>query len=474
MRSLFVELEYSLRYYYILILLTAFNTTVFNTYATSWTELKVNDPIKPGSECLVNEVVSFGGYVFDWPSKYDQIFFPYTSSLAIWFCRDSGFIAFMGDFDNITAEEKSKIASYLLQHPQENIKSLLSKLELLETLYSFRKISPESRNMHKRILAYLYEQINEYDKANDFRKSALRQIYELLNTDLALAMRLEYLYIAANYERQLGSIVNSELMLTRLITEIKDISDTELKSFGDYLLKLSKETPDIKPGGTLAPSIEKESTPKPNGMIQKLIDKFPTACHEEINGFFKNIEPIYTNHFNRTLFEKNVAELIDIRRTLIDTGYVPHSTISEYYKYAGVGQQISKEVEHWKNITSPTCQSYVNAFYDVFLLEASQHIEGVVSTIVSDITGIRDVSLYKGETITIEQVDQTLINKSLFYLYCSTKDYDVDEDAFCPEKSQPYKDTFIKLKADIVNSPLNVTDEVEIQKLFDAFAALGI
>jgi len=458
-----------LRYFYILILLVA-----FNTHATSWKEHKVDDPIKSGSECLVNNVRSFGGYVYDWPSKYDQIFFPYTSSLAIWFCNDSGFIAFIGDFDNITAAEKTKISEYLQENPPLNIKSLFSKLKLLEKIYSFRTLSAESSNTQKRVFAYLYEQINEFETANKFRSAALRDIYQLLNTDLATHKRLEYFYIAANYERQLGNIVNSKLALSRLLKEIESIKDDELKSFGNYLLNLSKETPFIEPGGKLAPLLEKDTTPKPEDEIYYLVKKFPEACHEELQKFFNNIKPMFTSHFNHTLIEKNIVELLNIRRVLIDTGSIPHSTLADYHRYEGIEPDLNEKGESWKSKSSSMCRSEVNEFYDIFLLESSRHIANVVSMIATELTGVKSNSDYKDTEITLEDIDQLLVKKSMFYLYCPAQDYDVTEYEVCPERSMPYKNIFIKLKADILKSPLKVNDRDGIQRLFAGFSSLDI
>jgi len=262
-----------LKLFYLAILFITYNAT-----ATKWGETNVSDPIKSGSECKVSEVLSSGSYVYNWASKYDQIFFPYISSAAIWFCKDSGYISFMGDFNDISTEEKTKISDYLEKNPQNNIRSLLSKLKLIEKIYSFRNISPELNNRNKRILAYLYEQKGKFEIANGFRKAALSQIYEFLKTDLTKYKRLEYLYVAANYERQLGNISNSDLKLKTLINEIKNIQDEELKSFGKYLLELSNETKLISYGGKLQPEISKEIIPKAPNKIETQINNFSSEC----------------------------------------------------------------------------------------------------------------------------------------------------------------------------------------------------
>lgn len=448
--------------------------TALSAHATSWTELTVEDPIKPGSECAVNGVVSYGGYVFNWPSKYDQIFFPYTSSLAIWYCSDSGFISFMEDFEQLTADEKTEIAHYLAENPQTTIKSLLSKLELLEVIYSFRTLPAETSNRNKRILAYLYEQINEFEKSNSLRSAALQQIYQLLNTDISDYQRLKYLYVAANYERQLGRPDPSDVMAGKLLAEIDNIQEDKLKSFGEYLLELAAEIPSIEPGHKLAPPKEKEPSSPSRGVMHDLVTQFPAACHPEIEAFSEIILPMFSTHFHQTLLAKKLTELLDIRQILIHTGQVPHDTLIAYHQYKGIGAELTTEVAKAKLSTAQACLSEIEEFYELFLLQSSTHIAAVVTHIASLLTGVRDITLHQETSTTLDTVDQNLIKHSIYYLYCYVTDYDVTEHIPCPEKSIHHKDIFLKLQADITQSPLQVADEDSVQKLLEGLASLGI
>jgi hypothetical protein len=239
----------TLKYLYIFFLFIS-----FQSYATTWGESEVEDPIESDLKCMVQEPASSGSYIYQWPSKYDQVFWPLTSSQGIWHCKGSGFIAFIGDFEKITEDEKIKISQYLKKSDKNNIDSLISKLELLEALYSLRNKGDEFNNRIKRVFAYLYEQEGQLELANTYRKAALEEINVFLKTDLSEYKKLEYLYVAANYERQLGSITNSDSRLLMLKVAIKDIKDENLKGFGSYLLELTKDTLRIIPNGILAPN----------------------------------------------------------------------------------------------------------------------------------------------------------------------------------------------------------------------------
>lgn len=231
--------------------------SVQNVSATTWGESEVPDPILTSKKCNVHSPMSYGGYIYQWPSKYDQIFWPYTDQNGIWFCEHSGFISFMSDFDKISKSEKKSIAKYLKQSFKGK-KDIKSKLELLEKIYQLRNKDEEFKNRLTRTLAYWYEQLKNIEKANSYRKTALTEIEQYLKQDISEARKFEYLYLAANYHRQFGNPESSDKYLKLLRTKIsKQEKDNKLKDFADYLLKLSEDTQYITPDGVLMPKIPK-------------------------------------------------------------------------------------------------------------------------------------------------------------------------------------------------------------------------
>lgn len=445
-----------------------------SVHATSWTAITVADPIKPGSVCAVNTITSYGDYVYDWPSKYDQIFFPFTSSLAIWYCRDSGFISFMGDFEQLTAAEKNAIANYLSSTAQATPQNLLAKLELLENIYAFRSLPPEAKNHNKRVLAYLYEQINDFEKANNLRSSALQQIYQLLNTDISGYSRLQYLYVAANYERQLGQASRSDEMVSKLFHEINKLQEDKLKHFAEFLHKLAAETPSILPGGKLAPSNEDKLLPKTKNVRHHLMEQFPEKCHKEIAALIDNINPILSAHFAQSLLAKNLSELLAIRRIFIKTGQVPHDILMAYQHHNDIKPEHKIALNKAKNTTAQVCSREIDKFYELFLAEGNNHIAKVIEHITAPLVSMNDENQQQNSTITLAVIDDTLVKNSIYYLYCYTTDYDLTEYLPCPEKAIRHKDFFIQLHADITQFPLQTSDAESIQKLFAGLASLEI
>lgn len=236
-----------------LLALMLFVSSICN--ATTWSEIEVVDPILPAAKCQVSSPSSYGSYIYNMPSKYEQVFWPYSSQMGIWHCKQSGFLALIDDFDDLTATEISDISNFLSESEIEPI-SLLSQLIQLEKIYAMREKTEEFRLHLKRVLAFLHEQDGRTELANEYRKQALQTIYKLSLTDLSEYKRLEYLYVSANYERHFGNAVKSDEQLAILASTIANVNDDELVNYIEYLKTLMEATKLIKEGGVLAPDIQ--------------------------------------------------------------------------------------------------------------------------------------------------------------------------------------------------------------------------
>lgn len=243
--------------------LAAFTLIIFSTasFATTWTKTKVNDPILNGKKCSVNEPMSYGSYIYQWSSKYDQVFWPLTDHNGIWFCEKSGYVSFMQDFDKLTDKEKLTISKYLKGKKIKKLK-LEEILIRLEEIYALRNLDPEIKNLYLRVFAQWYQDADKLEKANEYRKAAFDDIEIKLKMDLPEALKLEYLYLAANYAKLLDNAEKSNNYLTALNSAIENLKDKKYDEFASYLKELSKETPNIIPGGRIDPkNIKPEQVP---------------------------------------------------------------------------------------------------------------------------------------------------------------------------------------------------------------------
>jgi hypothetical protein len=83
-------------------------------------------------------------------------------------------------------------------------------LQLLQESYGQRQLDREFRIRLLRVLAYYYDaRLHDFDAASRFRNDALALIEEALRTDLEEGKRLEYLFVAAAYYRELGDAEKS-------------------------------------------------------------------------------------------------------------------------------------------------------------------------------------------------------------------------------------------------------------------------
>ncbi|MFT3898014.1 MAG: hypothetical protein QM719_10045 [Thermomonas sp.] len=224
-------------------------------FATTWAETKIKDPID-GKQCAVQTPMSSGSYIYQWPEKYDQIFWPLTDPNGVWACPASGFATFIGD-EGLSAEEKAAISAFLKDAPPLP-KDATSKIVLdrLRSIYSLRKPDPTKKIGILRALAYQYQSIGMQDIANALRAQAAEAMEErLADEKLDPALRLQYLFVTANYAREFGRADESDRKLEQLTDLFIDAaSDEKLKDYAEYLQALVESARKIAPGGVLAPA----------------------------------------------------------------------------------------------------------------------------------------------------------------------------------------------------------------------------
>ena len=235
-------------------------TVAFATIAdaTTWGEPeRIADPVRPDSHCLVESPASWGGYIYQFPSKYDQVFWPLTDPKGLWFCSKSGFTAFIGDFE-LTPKEKTAVAAELTTFYQPtNEPTLREKLVLLEKSYTARNQKTRGKIELLRVLAYYHEtDLKDFDGAAALRRKALELIESALATEQDVACRMQYLFVAAVYHREFGDLEKSNAsakLLKEALQQHKGNHDENVAGMVEYLTELSGDIDKIVPGGPLIP-----------------------------------------------------------------------------------------------------------------------------------------------------------------------------------------------------------------------------
>jgi hypothetical protein len=155
-------------------------------FATTWFETKVKCPVCKTKNTF-QQIGSYGGYIYGWPSKYQYIYWPVTETYSIYSCKDCRYSAFMWDFEYISGDTlqliKNAIDSLPIAMKAKNDYTNIPTSEKLETAELFYKLYLTDSDFwcrFHRIKGYHYEEEKLYDKAKESRIIALNIAESLL------------------------------------------------------------------------------------------------------------------------------------------------------------------------------------------------------------------------------------------------------------------------------------------------------
>jgi hypothetical protein len=80
--------------------------------ATTWAPRKVKCPLCE-TENQFQTVMSYGSYIYNWPSKFHFIFWPLTDGQSLYSCSGCRLTAFMGDFQNLPKDKLEAVKNAL-------------------------------------------------------------------------------------------------------------------------------------------------------------------------------------------------------------------------------------------------------------------------------------------------------------------------------------------------------------------------
>jgi hypothetical protein len=244
--------------------------------ATTWSNAERPDPLAPGETCAVHEPMSYGSYIYHWPSKYDQVFWPLIDGHGIWHCAASGYTAFMGDVE-LAEGDRDRVRGWLAANrgAAGGIGAPEEKIRLLEGVSAQRDQPEAERITLLRVLAFLHDEREDFDAAARYRADALARIRAALAGDQEPIDRLEYLFVAAAYTKEAGEEGAAASARDALLAALaavppareedaddegaaaernEDGGDAEqLAGYAEYLRDLVPDLERIAPGGALAP-----------------------------------------------------------------------------------------------------------------------------------------------------------------------------------------------------------------------------
>jgi hypothetical protein len=162
----------------------------------------VASPVGDG-ECAVVNIGSYGSYIYGWPSKYDAVFWPHTEPNWLFTCAESGYVSWGSDFDELTDEERTRIAAHLAGLSSRSLADagFAERLDRAEALYRLRDKNEWFWAFFYRLRAY---HADEPADAAEYRERALDILERLLPTLPPGVEKIEALYLVGEYRRRAG------------------------------------------------------------------------------------------------------------------------------------------------------------------------------------------------------------------------------------------------------------------------------
>jgi tetratricopeptide (TPR) repeat protein len=227
-----------------LIILFGVTLLSVSALATTWAPAEKIDPIT-GQKIKVKEIMSYGSYIYNWPSKYHLVFWPLTDQNFIWFSDESGYAAFGNDFEKLNKEQKDQLAGWLKENynPANQPVTHIEKLHWLEKVYAQRNMDDDFWCRFYRLMAYTYQ--DDEMKSIQYVKKAFPLLEKKLKRDPSWIERIESLYLLGDYSRQMGKIEEAKKYFEQVKKEkFKDQKGQERVGH-PYFLQLVKDREEL-------------------------------------------------------------------------------------------------------------------------------------------------------------------------------------------------------------------------------------
>jgi len=170
-------------------------------FATTWFPEEITCPLC-GAKNSFYSIGSYGTYIYQWPSKYQLIFWPKTDGYVLWSCKKCNLTAYMWDFENIPDEKRDSLKAVLREVKLSGKYESYSEIPMPERLDIAEKVYLVlGRDDHfwcefYRVKAYHLDALGKKDEATRARKKALSIAEEMLKRKENLGIAKELLLIA--------------------------------------------------------------------------------------------------------------------------------------------------------------------------------------------------------------------------------------------------------------------------------------
>ncbi len=226
-----------------------------NVTAITWFPEDFNCPLDNEKNTFL-VVGSYGSYIYQYPSKYQFLFFPRTDSPTFYLCKKCSLATFMWDFDKLPKEKFDAIRAALKDvkvskaFKEYTEIPVVERLEIMEKVYKAIGEDEMFWEDFYRIKGYHYGKAGETVKAAESRKKSLALIEKELADPGAKRPKKLSLYISASMKHFLsddkGALADLERALKTKYEEKgakqEDIDGAEAglnERINDYIAKIN-------------------------------------------------------------------------------------------------------------------------------------------------------------------------------------------------------------------------------------------
>jgi hypothetical protein len=233
------------------IILILLSLILFTNYlhATTWGSKSIECPIC-GESDTYKVINSYGSYIYDWPTKFQMIFWPKTDQMSHYTCEECGFSCFMSDFIKFDTLYKSNVKEMLdKEKPKLDFSDytdypILKRLDREEKCYKLMNKDSYFWCEFYRVKAYFNDIEKDTLNARRYRMKALGLAEQMLESEKNSAIAKELLFIIAsmyyytgNYKEAEDNIKASKILVYKGI----DMNPENASALNGYLINLTEE-----------------------------------------------------------------------------------------------------------------------------------------------------------------------------------------------------------------------------------------
>lgn len=226
----------------------------------TWNPVEVECPV-----CQTKNIFmqwgSYGGYIYQFPSKYQLVFWPHTDSAAWYSCKKCRLTAFMEDFKTIPQDKIPALREALkdVKLPPQKERSTeasmadppylelptSARLVVAEKVYrTLGKTDDEFWSHFYRVMGYHFDGNDKKAEADEARRKSLSITERVLADKASDGIRKEQLYISGalkHYLRDDASALRDFEAAKKLTYADKNNKPENNKGYNEYLSRLIDE-----------------------------------------------------------------------------------------------------------------------------------------------------------------------------------------------------------------------------------------